>query len=69
MLHRWEAMLSLLTLHMLQVEEDGVLIGIVAQQLDHEGDAVRDDGLAFTGLNVGFGEALRRYREMDITAQ
>lgn len=55
-------MLSPLTLHVLQVEEDGVLARVVAQQLDHEGDAMRDDGLPLTGLNVGFGEALRRYR-------
>lgn len=62
MLHSWEAVLSLLTLHVLQVEEDGVLTHIVAQQLDHEGDPMRDDGLSLTGLNMGFGEALRRYR-------
>jgi len=62
MLHRWEAMLSLLTLHVLQVEEDGVLTHIVAQQLDHEGNPMRDDGLSLTGLNVGFGETLRRHR-------
>lgn len=62
MLHRWEARLSSLTLHMLQMEEDGVLTHIVAQQLDHEGDPVRDDGLSLTGLNVGFGKALRKYR-------
>lgn len=62
MLHRWEAGLSSLTLHMLQMEKDGVLTHIVAQQLDHEGDPMRDDGLSLTCLNVGFGEALRRYR-------
>lgn len=62
MLHRWEARLCSLTLHVLQVQKDGVLTHIVAQQLDHEGDTMRDDGLSLTGLDVGFGEALRRYR-------
>lgn len=55
-------MLSSLTLHMLQVEEDGVLTHIVAQQLDHKRDPMRDDGLSLAGLNMGFGEALRMYR-------
>lgn len=51
-------MLPPLTLHVLQVEEDGVLTHIVAQQLDHEGHPMRDDGLSLTSINVGFGEAL-----------
>lgn len=45
---------------MLQVQEDGVLTRVVAQQLHHEGDTVWDDGLALAGLHEGLGEALRR---------
>lgn len=60
--HRWGAMLSPLTLHMFQMEEDGVLAHIVAQQLDHEWDPMRDDGLSLMGLHMGFGEALWRIK-------
>lgn len=47
-----------LTLHVLQVQEDGVLAHEVPQQLGHIGDAMRDDGQPLPACHVAPGQAL-----------
>lgn len=53
-----------LTLHVLQVQEDGVLAHEVSQQFCHEGDAVWDDGQPLPAHHVTPGKALGRGQGM-----
>ena len=58
-----------LTLQVLQMQVDGVLAHVVAQQLHHEGDSLGDDGGLVSALPARLGQALTGHAVTVATAR